>query len=261
MQALESISKGKMSKVVLASALKIQFDGKIPPSIVLKNLLESNPDSTVFALRKGGSTFMGASPEHLLSLKDEEVKVDCLAATAIRSSAAVTDEQLGLNLLHDEKSRREQQLVVKGVTDSLLSMCSEVQVQKDIQLRKLATVQHLLTTVKGRLSPGIDIWSAGLSLWPTPATGGEPKAVAIQWIQDFESVTRGWYSGVVGCVDASGEGDLVVAIRSGITQKKCAIIYAGSGIVSGSNADKEFEETRWKMRTMMEALGVHEGNG
>ncbi len=259
-RALESISEAKMNKVVIARTLRIRFDADIPSSIVLKRLHESNPDSTVFAIRKGNATFLGATPESLLSLKDREAKVDCLAATTVRSSDTATDELLGLNLLQDMKSMREHQIVVKGVTDSLSPMCSKVEVQKETRLKKLAAVQHLLTTVKGRLLPGVHIWSAGLSLWPTPATGGEPKAAAVHWIQDFEPVMRGWYSGVVGCVNASGDGDLVVAIRSGIIQGKSAAIFAGSGIVSGSCPDKEFEETRWKMRTMREALGVPERN-
>lgn len=257
--ALEFISEGKLNKVVLARALSTWFDGDIPPSIVLKRLLQSNPDSTVFAIKKGEATLLGASPEHLLSLKERDARVDCLAATAARSSDPATDELLGSNLMHDEKSRREHLLVVRGVMDSLSSICSNVRVQGRIRLRKLATVQHLLTTVNGRLGPGVDIWSAGLSLWPTPATGGEPKNASLKWIQDFEPFVRGWYSGVVGRVNTSGDGELVVAIRSGIIRRKTAVIFAGAGLVSGSSPDKEFEETGWKMKTMMEALGVPRG--
>jgi isochorismate synthase EntC len=71
-------------------------------------------------------------------------------------------------------------------------------------------------------------------------------------------VNRGWYSGVVGCVNANGDGNLVVSIRSGVIRGQRAVLFAGSGIVSGSDPNREFEETDWKMATMMDALAVRE---
>ncbi len=254
--ALESISKGELKKVVLARSVRILFDGDIPCSTVLKRLMELNPQSTVFAIRSGDATFLGATPERLLTLKGGEMRVDCLAASAPRSSDTAVDDSLGLNLLHDKKSRYEHQLVVRGVMRSLSALCSEAKASKTPMLKKLGTVQHLHTVVRGRLLPAVDIWSAALSLWPTPATGGEPKQRAVRWLQDYEPASRGWYSGVVGSVDPAGDADLVVSIRSGVIRGNSAVLFAGSGIVAGSDPRKEFEETDWKMGAMMKALAV-----
>jgi menaquinone-specific isochorismate synthase len=254
--ALESIAKGELKKVVLSRSVRILFDGDIPCSTVLKRLIELNPQSTVFAIRTGDATFLGATPERLLTLKGGEMRVDCLAASAPRSSETAVDDSLGLNMSNDKKSRYEHQLVVRGVMRSLSALCSEAKASKTPMLKKLGTVQHLHTVVRGRLLPEVDIWSAALSLWPTPATGGEPKQRAVRWLQDSEPASRGWYSGVVGCVDPAGDGDLVVSIRSGVIRGDSAVLFAGSGVVAGSDPRREFEETDWKMGAMMKALAV-----
>lgn len=256
--ALESISKGKLKKVVLSRAMRIQFDGDIASFTVLKKLIESNPDSTVFAMKKGDTIFLGASPEQLLLLKNREIRVDCLAASAPRNSDREADESLGLNLIKEKKSRYEYQLVVQGVKKSLAAMCSDIETPEKPLLKRLPNIQHLHSVIRGHLLPRVDVWSAALSLWPTPATGGEPQEHAVRWIQDFEPLNRGWYSGVVGCVNADGDGSLVVSIRSGLIRGRSAVLFAGSGIVSGSDPNREFEETDWKLATMMNALAMKE---
>ncbi len=257
-QALGSISKSKLRKVVLSRSVRILFDDDIKCSIVLKKLIESSPNSTVFAIKDGDTTFLGASPEHLLLLKDREIRVDCLAASAPRSSDGEVDKSLGLNLLSEKKSRYEHRLVVQSVKRSLSPLCSEIEAPEKPILKRLKNIQHLHTIVKGHLLPTTNIWSTALSLWPTPATAGEPKEPAIRWIQDFEPADRGWYSGVVGCINANGDGNLVVSIRSGVIRERHAVLFAGSGIVPGSDPVREFEETNWKMAIMMKALGVRE---
>lgn len=257
-RALGSISKGKLRKVVLSRSVRILFDDDIKCSIVVKKLTESNPNSTVFAIKNGETIFLGASPEYLLLLRDREIRVDCLAASAPRSSDSEVDKSLGLNLLSERKSRYEHRLVVQGVKRSISPICSRIEAPGKPTLKRLQNVQHLHTIVKGRLLSTADIWSAALSLWPTPATAGEPKESAIRWIREFEPVNRGWYSGVVGCVNANGDGNLVVSIRSGVIKGRHAALFAGSGIVSGSDPVREFEETDWKMAIMMKALGVRE---
>lgn len=255
-RAVSEISEGALKKVVLSRSKNILFEGDIKCSSVLRRLVESNHGSTTFAIKNGSTIFLGATPEHLLSVKDSEIEVDCLAASAPRDEDAAVDESLGQDLLADEKSRREHGLVVQNVTRTLSSICSEITSSGEPRVKKLATVQHLQTIVRGRLHPGLGTLSAALSIWPTPATGGEPKEQAVRWIRRHEPFERGWYSGVVGCVNTNGDADLFVAIRSGVIRGNRATTFAGSGIVAGSDPDAEFEETNWKMGTMMDALGV-----
>jgi isochorismate synthase len=254
-RGLKSIHDGDLKKVVLARSMKILFDRYISCSTVLKKLIETNPQSTIFAIKNAEMVFMGGTPESLLSLKNGKLYVDCLASSAARGTDITTDELLGRELLRDRKSRYEHQLVVERVTKSLSAICSEIRVQKTPRVKKLPAVQHLHSIVQGHLRQDVSIWSAARTLWPTPATGGEPKDEAVRWIQEHEGIDRGWYSGVVGFVNASGDdGNFLVSIRSGVIRGDTAVLFAGNGIVPQSDPEKEFEETGWKMETMMRAL-------
>ena len=251
-RAIKTISEGGLEKVVLARALRVEFARTLEPSVVLERLVKMNPDSRVFAIKSGKAVFLGATPEGLVSFRDGLAKVDCLASTAPRSADAVVDGDLGRTLLADKKSRHEHQLVVNGVVRSLSTLIAgKIEVTSKTRVKKLATVQHLQTVVCARLGPNADIFSIAFALWPTPATGGEPKELASQWIREFEPIKRGWYSGVVGCVNPThANGDLAVAIRSGVMQGNQIVLFAGAGIVLESSPEQEFEETSWKMQTM-----------
>jgi len=260
--AIDSISAGEMKKVVLARGVALDFRAKVPPSVVLRRLIALNPDSTVFGIKRRGSVFLGATPERLVSVRGAEVVVDCLAASSPRDRDRSTDEAFGARLLEDAKSSREHQLVVQAAVTALSPISSRVEVPADPVLKKLTTIQHLYTPVKATLRDGQDVWTAALALWPNPAIGGEPKEKAVRWIRKFEKVNRGWYSGVVGLLNASqDEADLVVGIRSGIIKGRQAAVYAGAGLVAGSEPRTEFEETGWKLRTMSRALGVDAAGG
>lgn len=256
-EAIDSISRDELKKVVLSRAVALAFKERLPASRVLRRLVALNPDSTVFAIKRNESVFMGATPESLLSLRKGEVLVDCLAASSPRGNDAATDEALGELLLKDPKSASEHQVVVRAAVSALSSFCSRVEVPGAPVLRKLATIQHLYTPVRASPLEGEDLWDVARALWPSPAIGGEPKERAIHWIRRSEGVERGWYSGVVGLLSADlDEAELVVAIRSGLIRGRRALIYAGAGLVAASVPAQELEETRWKLRTMKAALGL-----
>ncbi|MDA4116720.1 MAG: isochorismate synthase [Thaumarchaeota archaeon] len=253
--ALEAISQGRMKKVVLSRSVKLTFDGKLQPSAILTRLLALYHDSTVFAVKRRGSVFLGATPENLLSIRDGAVEVDCLAASAPRGRGEAEDDALGARLLADIKSRDEHMVVVQAAVRSISPFSSQVEVALSPTLKKLANIQHLYTSVKARLLPGQDIWSVAISLWPSPAIAGEPKSGAVRWIRSSEPFSRGWFAGVVGCVRGDfQDGRLVVGIRSGLVKDNEAVIYAGAGIVASSVPEKELEETGWKLETMRASL-------
>ena len=259
-EAIDSISREELKKVVLSRAVALTFRGKVPTSAVLKRLIALNPDSTVFAIKRRGSVFLGATPESLVSVRKGEVEVDCLAASSPRGKDRATDDWLGARLLEDPKSSREHRFVVQAAVSALAPISSRIEVPGAPVLKKLTTIQHLYTPVKATLLEGEDVWAAALALWPNPAIGGEPKEKAVGWIRKFERLNRGWYSGVVGRLNASqDEADLVVGIRSGVIRGRRAVIYAGAGLVAGSEPRGELEETGWKLRTMRRALGIDEG--
>jgi len=115
-------------------------------------------------------------------------------------------------------------------------------------------VQHLLTPVTGRLASDRTIWDAAAALHPTPAVGGRPREAALEWIREREGWPRGWYAGAVGTVDLAGDGRFVVALRSTLVRGAAATLFAGAGVVRRSVAEREWEETSWKMLPMLTAL-------
>lgn len=256
--ALRSISNNGLRKVVLARSLKISFRSRIPISPILCKLIEeqSNPYTSIFAIKKHSTIHLGATPEKVLSLNDGNLSVDCLAASAPRSADKVEDELLGQNLLWDQKSLYEHRIVADRVKKSLSRICTNVQVSNTPSLRKLPNVQHLFSEATGKLHGKVGIWSAAETLWPTPATCGEPRETALRWIERFEErMERGWYSGLVGYSSVRGtSGILYVSIRSAVIIGDQAVLYAGNGIVPGSDPEKEYRETGWKMKTVLDAL-------
>jgi menaquinone-specific isochorismate synthase len=261
-EAIDSISREELKKVVLSRAVSLTFAGKLPASVVLRRLVSLNPDSTAFAIKRRGSVFLGATPESLVSVRNGEVEVDCLAASSPRGCDREADDALGARLLKDPKSSREHEFVVQAAVSALSPISSRVEVPGAPVLKKLTTIQHLYTPVKATLLEGEDVWAAARALWPSPAIGGEPKEEAVRWIRKFERLDRGWYSGVVGLLNARlDEARLVVGIRSGLVRGRRAVVYAGAGLVAGSEATEELEETGWKLRTMKRALGVDADGG
>ena len=256
-KALAAIARGEMKKVVLSRKVRLSFDSKVPVQQVLSRLIAANPDATVFAFKRKASVFLGATPESLLSAKDGDIEVECLAATLPRGGDAMGDENLGHHLLSDGKSIREHAFVVQAAVSALSPISSRVEVPSSPVVKKLASMQHLQTTVKASLLPGENVWSAARVLWPNPAIAGEPQEKAVRWLERFEGVDRGWFSGVVGVASARGdEGRLFVGIRSGLVRDGVAVLYAGAGLVPGSEPETEFDETGWKLKTMGDALGV-----
>jgi len=123
-------------------------------------------------------------------------------------------------------------------------------------LLKLTNIQHLHTPVSAIMRKAEGVLSVAAILHPTPALGGEPTDIATRFIVDHEPVPRGWYAAPVGWVDAKGDGQFAVAIRSAVAQEKRVWLYAGAGIVAGSDPQSEWDETALKFRPMLHALGI-----
>jgi len=123
----------------------------------------------------------------------------------------------------------------------------------------MANVQHLFTPLAGRAGAGCTVLDLVERLHPTPAVGGYPRDAALQAIREYETLDRGWYAGPVGWIDARGDGEFAVAIRSALLDGNTATLFAGCGIVAGSDPDREYEESCLKLRAMRSALITHMG--
>jgi len=247
---LSAISAGRARKVVSAHASEVRFEHAPQAAAVLCALAAEGTSVWRYAMARGGATLLGATPERLVRLEGLAVTSEALAGTLAKSAGTAAD------LLASIKDRREHELVCQGVREALGPFCARLEVPATPQIRELCRLYHLATPVSGRLATPRHVMDLVYDLHPTPATGGTPRDVAFEIIATTETTPRGWYAAPVGWFDADGNGEFVVALRSGLIRDKRAWVFAGAGIVAGSQAEAELAETELKQRVMLNALGA-----
>jgi salicylate biosynthesis isochorismate synthase len=248
------IAAGHFEKLVLARACTLRAARPFSCARAAARLRQSYPGCTTFWLGDRGGDFIGATPESLVRVRGGEVDTTALAGTIGRGTTAASDTALAEALLRSDKNRREHAIVVAALADGLRPLCSALSIDAAPRILRLPSLQHLLTPIRGRLAPGAHLLDLVAALHPTPAVGGAPRAAALAALPDHESVSRGWYAGPVGWFDARGDGDMVVAIRSALVRGRRAVLFAGAGIVAGSDPDAELTETRLKLQPLLSAL-------
>ena len=252
---LAEIWAGEVEKVVLARAVDGRAQTRIEPASVLQKLNANTSQTAIFAFASRNTCFLGASPERLVRMSGvRQVSLDCLAGSITRGCDEAHDKELAATLLGDPKEQHEHDVVLRAVGESLRPLCEKIEHPSVPSVRQTATVQHLHTPVRATARSDVRVLDLVEALHPTPATGGYPRTAALASLARHEDLNRGWYAGPVGWLDASGNGDFAVAIRSALLEGDRATLYAGSGIVAGSDPDREYEETNIKLRTMRKAL-------
>lgn len=251
----EVIKAKQAEKVVISRALKLDFAKPLSAASALYQASEEQPESFLFGLEAGSQFFFGATPERLVKVKDRQALSTCLAGSIPRGRTVERDTQLGEELLSDKKNRSEHQYVVSMISKVFGAHSTHVTVPKTPKLMKIRDIQHLYTPVEGELMPGSTLLDLVRDLHPTPALGGEPKQEALSLIRQYETMNRGYYAAPVGWIDAKGNGEFAVAIRSALLNETEAYLYAGGGIVEDSTPEAEYDETWVKFRPMLRALG------
>ena len=252
---VQEIQRGGVQKVVLAREFRLRARGDFDVDVALQRLAAAAGHCTLFAIDTGSGCMIGATPERLIRLQEQTVQVDCLAGSTARGDTEQADRCLGQALLHSAKDRREHGLVVRTLREALSSYCLTLEVPDAPRLLRLPDVQHLHTPLQGTLPAGAGILELAARLHPTPGVGGVPRLAALELIREQERLGRGWYAGPIGWVDAGGGGEFVVGIRSALIHGSDAWLYAGCGIVQGSDPRSEYEESCLKLRPMLAALG------
>ncbi|HEY4119967.1 MAG TPA: isochorismate synthase, partial [Byssovorax sp.] len=214
------------------------------------------PTCTRFAFQRGGATFLGASPETLVTLADGRARADALAGTTARFDDDVRDARARAALLASDKDLREHRAVVEAVVAVLAPLARAVRANQAPTLKTLRNVHHLHTPIEADLDDAAHVLDLVARLHPTPAVAGAPRERALAWLAEHELDSRGWYAGPVGWFDARGEGAFSVALRAGVVSGARAWLYAGAGIVAGSDPRAEYAETRAKHAPMLAALEV-----
>lgn len=250
-KALGEIDAGHLEKVVLAREVRVEANRPIPRETVIERLRTLYPSCTVFAA--GG--FVGASPELLVRREGDRVASCPLAGTVARSGDAAADDRLAAALLASPKDRAEHAMVVDAIATALGPLTEELVVPPTPALLRLRNVTHLATPITGHLRlPAPSALALAHVLHPTPAVSGLPVVEACRWLAAFEQLERGRFAGPVGWVDQNGDGCFVVGIRSAELHGHHARLFAGVGIVAGSDPDEELAETQLKLQALLAAV-------
>ena len=249
------IHSGEAQKVVIARSLALSFAEEVSSPSAMYHVSKEQPESFLFGLELADNLFFGATPERLVKVENQKALSTCLAGSVRRGLTATEDQQLGKELLQDSKNREEHQYVVDMISDVFNQYCEDVRIPKFPKLMKIRDIQHLYTPVEGVLRNGHGLLQLVKDLHPTPALGGEPREDAMKIIRMVEQMNRGYYAAPIGWIDADGNGEFAVAIRSALLNKDNAYLYAGGGIVADSNPTSEYAETLVKFRPMLRTLG------
>ena len=240
----------ELGKVVLARDLHASADIPIDPRVLLRWLAARYPGCFTFAC----DGLVGATPELLIRKDGWEVSSLVLAGTTPRGATQAEDSELARTLLGSAKENEEHEYAAASLRDTLSPLCAAMYVTPRPELIRLPNVQHLGTRVRGTLAAARSALALVATVHPTAAVGGTPTDAAVEVIRELESMDRERYAGPVGWVDADGNGEWGIALRCAQLDGNRARLFAGCGIVAGSDPAAELAETESKFRPMRNAL-------
>lgn len=254
--ALDRIHKGEISKVVLARDLVAQSDLPFDARHVMQKLSEKYGSTWIFSV----DNLVGATPELLVRLNKGLVTSRILAGTIQRTGDDERDLALAASLARSSKDLEEHEYAVESVAQMLAPFCSSTNVPETPFVLHLSNVMHLATDVTGVLTDSLapaDLFTVVRELHPSAAVCGTPRHAAQKAIKEVEQMSRGRYAGPVGWIDSKGEGEIGIALRCAEinSQNPREIrLFAGCGIVQGSDPAKEYGESQAKLLPIREAL-------
>ncbi len=253
-QGKEAILAGEIYQVVLSQ----RWMGSLgaDPFDVYRALRTLNPSPYLFYLETRSGIVFGASPEMLVRCRGRDVETHPIAGTAPRGRTREEDKELAASLLADPKERAEHVMLVDLARNDLGRVCEfgSVRVPRYAAIEKYSHVQHLVSEVRGTLAAGRSAADAFAACFPAGTLTGAPKIRAMELIDQLEGVRRGVYGGAVGYLDAAGDLDMAIAIRTAIVEKGICRIQAGAGIVADSIPEKEYAEAESKAAVLFQAV-------
>jgi anthranilate synthase component 1 len=259
--AKEHVLDGDIYQGVISR--KREHRGDVDPLGFYEMLRDVNPSPYMYLLGYDDLTVVGASPETLVSVRGREVMANPIAGTCSRGSSPVEDRRLAGEMLADGKERAEHTMLVDLARNDVrrVSDPGSVSVEEFMNVLKYSHVQHIESTVTGRLSAEFDAFDATRASFPAGTLSGAPKIRAMEIIADLELSARGLYGGGVGYVSWSGDADFAIVIRTATVESGDGpddadriTVQAGAGIVADSDPAAEYEETEQKMDGVLTAL-------
>jgi anthranilate synthase component 1 len=253
-RAQEAIRDGDVYQLVLSQ----RWTGELAldPFEVYRALRMLNPSPYLFYLETREAAIFGASPEMLVKCRGPRVETRPIAGTARRGAGAEEDAELARKLLEDPKERAEHVMLVDLSRNDLgrVSRIGSVRVPRYAAIEKYSHVQHIVSEVHGELADGRRAAEALAACFPAGTLTGAPKIRAMELIDELEPVRRGVYGGAVGYVDAAGDLDVAIAIRTAVVEGGVCRIQAGAGIVADSIPENEQRECEAKAEALFAAI-------
>ena len=250
-RALAAIKTEQIKKVVLARRVIVNANRPFTPKIVIERLSNLYPTCALFSI----DGFVGASPELLISKFDRKLFSQPLAGTVGRSGDEKNDQILMDELLQSEKMKNEHEIVVQSIMESLEGNYADISLPPNPEIVKLRNVCHLSTPIHFTSdNTDLNVLNYVNLLHPTPAVGGYPTNEALKIQKEIEGFDRRRYAAPIGWMDANGNGEFYVGIRSAQITGSKALMISGVGIVADSKPDSELVETQLKFQAMLSTL-------
>ncbi len=250
-EAVARIEAGELEKIVLARDLVATASAPIDPRWPLRRLAATYPTCWTFSV----DGLFGATPELLVRRERRLVTSRVLAGTIRRTGDDERDLALAAMLAHSSKDLEEHEYAVRSVAEALEPYCSSMNVPEAPFVLHLPNVLHLASDVAGVARNGESSLELAAALHPSAAVGGTPTAVARALIGEIERMDRGQYAAPVGWMDATGDGEWGIALRSGVIDGNTVRLFAGCGIVGGSDPEAELAESQAKFVPVRDSLG------
>lgn len=250
----DAIEAGRVQKVVLSRRTQLISDQSFSSTDLLFNLIKGSSQGTVVLYRYADVFFCACTPELLVRKCASTVESMCLAGTCRSATEKLERARLAASLLADSKNRAEHEYVVHFIKEVFGRICYDLSLASEPYVISLPHIQHLCTPLRAYLPTGFDITNLRENLHPTPAVAGYPVGEARMLIRQLEPYNRGFFAGTCGYVDGFGDGEFSVSLRCGVFDGHTGWLYAGCGIVSGSVADDEYDETALKLTTILSAF-------
>ena len=258
-EAAALIAEGRATKIVLSRTKTLDWTDQTRevglPWLMAGLARIEEPSFHFCFVSPGRQAFLGRSPERLIRWCGRQYEVDALAGTRGRGVNPAEDEASGEELRSSRKEKHEHRVVTEDVQALLARHSDSVKVTHDEDLYKLRHVQHMVSRFSGQAIEGVSGEDLLVAMHPTPAVGGRPRDDAIDFISRREAVPRGWFAGAVGWTDGQ-DGDFAIGIRTALLSAKKLRLFAGAGIVEGSDPLQEWVETEAKMGNFLELFGL-----
>jgi isochorismate synthase len=254
-EAHRLFDKKTLNKIVLSRRKKFTYPEAIEQKTLFLELLDAHLETKSFKIlnqMSNESAFISLTPERLFKLQGNELQTIALAGSTMRGESQSADQILADELNQSQKLIEEHQYVIDDIKNKLLPLAKSVE-EGTISIMKLPYIQHRMCDLNVKLQDNINPYQLIKALHPTAAVGGLPSQEALKEILKIEKHKRDFYAAPIGILSYQFS-EVAVGIRSALIENDCLTLFGGAGIVKGSTAEEEWQETGTKMKPFLKVI-------